>query len=453
MDGAGDRRFDLMEKDETIFIDDALAVMGVVDPPQPGDKIAPVTLTATSTLHVAGSLMFSNSVGRFASRYYEIPVDAAVNNVQVQFSATGLTGGLCQIVLIDEDMNLRNVYRSDAISYTKQFANLIAGKHLLKIVLVASGTDASGSFTIGVSAVSAAPNVMVTRWNSQLGNEYEIDSRLWSWTWVSPDIWVDNDGDGNADGDVFFNQNNQLFIRLHNQGNADASGISVEFYYQDGSGGLSSGAWMPVVDTGATTQTLTGLSLMAGTSNQWSVNWSPSPSGSSHHFCVRAIVTVPGDPNTDNKRVLSNFGNVHVQYGGFGNLILVRRNVFDVQKNVKLAIVPRLPPELKVANIDLLGKADVQLAPGEMVRDSIRVQHRPGARKPIPPITEHIKERRACTPVIVRTTPDPSGHYPLDRKALPPGLAGKPMITLVHLADGIPLGGMTYMLTVDKKEE
>jgi hypothetical protein len=446
--GAGDRRFNFLEDRETIFIDNALAAMGVTDPPQPGDKLAPVTLAGTGTLGAAGSVLFSNSLVAFGSRFYEVQIDPAVTSVRVQYSASGLVNGLFQIALIDEDSNLRNVYRSDRASYGKQFANLLGGKRLSKVVLIASGTDTGGSFMLGVTAETAASNVMVTKWNSIVRNEYELDSRNWAWTWVSPDVWVDNDGDGMADGEVFFNYDNQLFIRLHNEGNADAAGINVAFYYQDGSGGLSPGAWLPVQDMGGVTQALSGLSLAAGTSNQWSVNWSPNPSGSSHHFCIRAVVTVPGDPNTDNKRVLSNFGNVDVRFGGFGKLTLVRRNLAAIAQKVRLTIVPHLPPGLVVSTPDLRAKAIVHLEPGAAVYDSIRVQHTPAARKPIAEVKPIVKQH-ACGFVNVQTAPDPRGDYPIDPRALPPGLAGKPMITLVHSVDGHPQGGMTFMITVD----
>jgi hypothetical protein len=244
-----------------------------------------------------------------------------------------------------------------------------------------------------------------------------------------------------------------LFIRLHNQGNANASGISVDFYYQDGSGGLSPGAWLPVQNLGGITQSLTGLTLAAGTDNQWSVDWSPNPSGTSHHFCVRAIVTVPSDPNTDNKRVLSNFGNVHVTPGGFVDLGFLRRNLnVQIPQHIQLSIVPRLTPGLEVALRDIQElQADPLLAPGEVRQDAIRLLHRRHAHKPSP----HVEPETPHDPCTERLTkqhlePDPRGHYPADPRTVPPGVAGKPLITLVHSVQGIPQGGITFMVTVDE---
>ena len=45
-----------------------------------------------------------------------------------------------------------------------------------------------------------------------------ISVSLLGWTWVSPDIWVDNDDNGVADRVVWFDVDNKLDIRLAQQG-------------------------------------------------------------------------------------------------------------------------------------------------------------------------------------------------------------------------------------------
>src|SRR5690606_22699186 len=118
-----------------------------------------------------------------------------------------------------------------------------------------------GNYSISVNPAPPSPDVMVTRWNTRRRKEYEIDSSQWSWTWVSPDVWVDNDGDGSADDVVHLNQDNRLCVQLHNKGNADASGVAVDFFYQDAAGTLSPTGWLPVEDPSGVVQALTGLSL------------------------------------------------------------------------------------------------------------------------------------------------------------------------------------------------
>jgi hypothetical protein len=446
-----DRRFDFMEGQETIYMDEVIA-----EAPQPGDKLASVALAGTGTLTPTASVAFSSTVSRFSSRYYEVIVDPAVTSVQVQYASSGITSGLVQIAAIDEDGHVREIYRRDTPTYTKQFANLRDGKRLVKIMIAVSGASSSGSFSLSVNAVAAAPDVMVTRWHSLPQTEYEIDSRNWAWTWVSPDVWVDNDGDGVADGAIFFNFDNQLHIQLHNKGNANATGIGVSLWYQDASGGLSPTGWLPVQDTGGTTQMLTGLTLAAGATNDWVVNWSPAPSGMSHHFCIKAVVTIPGDPNTDNKRVLSNFGNVQVRFGHFIDIDLIRRNIDELHaRDVKVEVVPRLRPGLEVARLDLLEQAVVRLAPGEERQETIRVLHRPlenvYRHKPV----EVMREDDGCGELPrLDLTPDPLGQYAIDERTLPPGLSSEKhsFVTVVQTVDGLPQGGATFLVELEDEE-
>jgi hypothetical protein len=443
-----DSRFDFMEDEQNIFIDDVIATVVPGSPLQA--TLASVTLTGTGNVTTGASASFSSTLDRFASRYYEVTVDPSVTNVQLQFTAgAGLTSSVFQAVLIDATGAVREIYRTDASSYTKRFPNTVGGVGLQKITIVATAAASAGPFTVAASSAAAAPDVMVTRWHTVMKREYEIDSRNWAWTWVSPDIFVDNDLDGVADGEVFFNFDNKLHIRLHNKGNQAAAGIGVEFWYQDASGGLSS-SWLPVVNTAGVTQTLSGLSLAAGASQTFAVDWSPAPSGASQHFCVRAIVSVPGDPNTDNKRVLSNFGNVKVKFRGFYDLKLWRRNPdLERARRIRVVAVPRGIPGLEIAARDLAVSSTV-LPPGAEQLDTLRLSYWPPSRQPTEPVQIGHTRKDDCPchePVRwPRTGPDPKGDYPVDPRTLPPGVAGRPMVTIVHLADGIPLGGVTFVV-------
>ncbi|HRI58854.1 MAG TPA: hypothetical protein PK228_04000, partial [Saprospiraceae bacterium] len=454
-----DRRFDFMEDEENIHIDDVInAMLGT--PLQ--TSLASVARTP-GTVTTSAAAAFASTIVRFASRYYEITVDALVVSVEARFTTGGgLSSCIFQLILINDDGTVRDIYRTDRTSYTKQFPNLRDGKRLSKVLAVVTGAASSGNFNLTVGPAAAAPDVMVTRWHSVMKNEYEINSLNWAWTWVSPDIWVDNDLDGLADGTVFFNFDNKLHIRLHNKGNANAAGISVDFWYQDASGGLSNAGWLPVQDLAGITQSLGGLSLAAGATQDWSVDWSPVPSGASHHFCIRAVVTVPGDPNTDNKRVLSNFGNVVVLFapGKFIDIELLRRNIdLDRPRVIELAVVPRLTPGLEIAKRDLINQKIRLLQPGEAVKDTLRLSY-----WPVKADTQHTHvatskhpEESPCpchsAAQSLKTRPDVNGHYPVDPRTLPPGVAGKPMVTIVHLADGIPVGGVTLMVTLQKEEK
>lgn len=441
-----DSRFDFIEDEENIHIDNVIG--GVADI----TSMPSVTVTSTMNLTNAGSSSAITQIGTvndLASRYYELNIDPAVTNVQVEFIANaGFNSHVFQIVQVDEDGNVRDIHRTDKSSYTKTITNERGGKKLDRLVVVVSGGEDSGGFIINFNAVAPSPDVMVTRWHSAMKREYEINSKNWAWTWVSPDIWVDNDENGVADSEVFFNFNNKLNIRLHNKGNAEANNIQVSLFYQNAAGGLSNAAWLPVRNTMGDIQTLTGLSLPAGNSSNWSVDWSPLPDGVSNHFCIRAVVTVPGDPNTDNKRVLSNFGNVKSRSPYF-DLTLLRRNTLDLISPVVMKIIPRLPNYYQISQYDVKRLEVINMKPAEVLLDEIRIYKGSNEREIHKHEDEHLEElhQQGVLNPCLKTQPDLQGDYKTLAEALPPGVAGRPMVTVVHEVDGIPLGGVTFLLS------
>ncbi len=445
-----DRRFDFIEDEENIHIDNVLGGA-------PADITSMPSVVITSTVNLtdsgAGSSQtFVGNVNELASRYYVVNVDNAVTNVKIEFSADpGFTSLLFQIAQIDEDGNLRDIHRTDSSWYTKRITNEQDGKKLDRLLIVVSGCETTGSFTIDVDSDTPAPDVMVTRWHSLMKREYEIDSRNYAWTWVSPDIWVDNDNNGIADSEVFFNFNNKLNIRLHNKGNTQANGIEVLFYYQSAAGGLSDAAWLPVRNNNGVIQMLTGLSLAPGTSNNWSVDWSPIPDGSSNHFCIRAIVTAPGDFNIDNKRVLSNFGNVKSMFPYF-DLRLIRRNILPHRSPIQLKVIPRLPSNYSISQFDLKREEKITLHPGEVHLDEIRI-NKATTNTYLVHQDKHL-EKLSHLGVLNRRLemkPNLRGEYKTPAEALPPGVAGRPMVTVVHEVDGLAIGGMTFLLSAGEE--
>ena len=184
---------------------------------------------------------------------------------------------------------------------------------LREILVVVANRDQPGPHVLSVEAVSAVPLVTSTRWNTRAGNSYEIDSTGWSWTWISPDLMVDTDNDESADADVFFGQNNRLKLRLRNRGDTPANGVTVEFWYQKAAPHLSPTAWLPVANADGVVQgPVSVAALPPGSANIWAeVDWAPVDDGTGYpHWCVKARITAPDDPNTDDKIVLSNFSNV-----------------------------------------------------------------------------------------------------------------------------------------------
>ena len=160
-----DRRFDFMEDEQNIYIDELINALFPSNPLV--STMASVVLAGTGTVTTSNSVSFSGSVDTFAHRYYEVTIDAAVNNIDVQFTASGgLSRSIFQIALIDEDWAVRDIHRTDTATYSKRLTSLRDGKKLSKIALVVSGANSSGSFSLSASSAAPAPDVMVTRWHS-----------------------------------------------------------------------------------------------------------------------------------------------------------------------------------------------------------------------------------------------------------------------------------------------
>lgn len=429
-----DRRFDFMEDEEDTVWDSLFLGSDMVG------TLGTVALTEAATLSPGGAITLSagagGSVSPFAARFYKVDVDPGVDTLRVSFSAgAGFAQPLVQVALIEAGNTVRDILRTDHATWERTIANAQAGTNLDHVVIIVAGTETGGPFTLNVTEAAAAPDVTVTRWHHVVGRHYEIDPFGWSWTWVSPDVWVDNNGDGLADSEVFFNQNNRLYIRLHNQGHANAMGINVQLWYQNAAGGLSDMAWLPVENADGVAQAITGVGLAAGATDQWAVDWAPVPMGTSHHFCIRAVVTVPGDPNADNKRCLSNFGNV-ITAAPYIDLPLMRR-AHGLFRDVRVEVIPRTHGRWAVSAADLRHANQATFQRGEKVVDTFRLRK-------LERLTQHTAGRMKSPAREMR--PDPFGHYPTDPRALPPGLEGMPMVTITHVVNGRAVGGFTWVI-------
>jgi hypothetical protein len=285
---------------------------------------------------------------------------------------------------------------------------------------------------------------MITRWNTKVGTEYEVDPRGWAWAWVSPDIMVDTDNDLLEDGSVFFGQNNKLKVRLRNRGNAAASNIQVDLWYQKATPFLTTAGWIPVQNAAGVTQQLSGLSLAVGADGWFAADWAPVDDGTHHsHWCVKARVTVAGDPNTDNKMAFRNFDNVAV--GGPDTTIQTLIRFVDWTEGDRLQVIPRGPKAtLVVTNQGIFPKA---LPHG---CDPQAYEARTIHGVPLDLVFAELRVEPSDLPAwdgAVTSDPETSGaYYPIDPATLPPGVDPAEVVAVAHLRDGRPFGGVSYRL-------
>ncbi|HBH01132.1 MAG TPA: hypothetical protein DDZ42_04285, partial [Candidatus Rokubacteria bacterium] len=401
---------------------------------------------ADDLLIAQGASIPRNVVGHpvWAARYYRVrPTGTpAPRLARITFNATGtMTDPLVQIVRLAPGLTIVDVHRSDRQTWSKTID--LSGLDSL-VVIVASRATA-GDFNIQFDEVAAAADTMVTRWNSRVGTEYETDPRGWTWTWVSPDVMVDNDNDGVADTQVFFGQDNKLKVRLRNRGNQAAANLQLDFWYQKATPYLSATAWMPLQDAAGVTQQITGAALAAGAEQWFEVNWAPVDDGTHHeHWCVKVKVTAPGEPNIDNKLVLSNFGHVVAADPDVRMLLrlpalFARSEIWPIPRGPRWTI--HLPPH--IASL-VTGRPRPRFGcdhTNAHAATSRPVRIRAGEVK------SKVWDGKLRTP-----TPAPGIHYPVDANTLPPGVKSEDLVTVAHVVDGEVVGGVTYSIGPRRKQ-
>ena len=168
---------------------------------------------------------------------------------------------------------------------------------------------------------------------TEQGKEYHVDSRNWAWTWVSPDLWFEH-----ADAPGSF----EVHVRLRNNGNADAQGISVDLEYRPGNTIDGVNEWFQLRDESQNLQRVLNANLAMHSSNEWILNWKPERESVDGTYSLRARVVAPGDPNLDDKSAVSTMG---IQM--FGDQAFV--DVLVSHSRTKHTFVPRLTEGSHVA--------------------------------------------------------------------------------------------------------
>ncbi|MBK9425799.1 MAG: hypothetical protein IPN54_17060 [Bacteroidetes bacterium] len=404
--------------------------------------------TADSLVVAQGGSFSRNRIGHkpYSAYYYEVRPSTvtAPRMIRIDFTVSaGMTDPIIQIVRLGAGDSIVDIHKSDKTSYSKT----INMQGLSRLIVVVGSREISGDYSLNITEVASASDVMVTRWNSRVGNEYEVDPKGWAWTWVSPDIMVDTNDDGLEDAEVFFGINNKLKVRLRNRGNTVATNIQINFWYQKATPYLTTAGWLPVQNLANITQQITGETLNESEEKWISVDWCPDNDGTDHnHWCVKVQVIVAGDPNTDNKMAFRNFNNVTVNSDGdikqFAGLLRnLKFKIFD-----EVQIIPRGTK----FNLELLNAKDI-LKPKHNEKHFCNCE--------VPSVLELPDDLafgifKVITQMNVkkwdnRITSKPNDtefYYPVDERTLPPGVNAKDLVTLTHEVNGNIVGGVTYRL-------
>lgn len=426
----------------------------------------------------------------WAAHYHVFNIVDDVRNVRIDFARhSEFDAPLVQIFLITQNNKLQDLVRFD-----NNFTKTVNTIGLRSVVVAVAARDVEGNYTLRAESTDPVSDVMITRWNSERGKEHESDPTGWSWHWVSPDVWVDNDDDGEGNNEAHFEWknplggSNHLYVRLRNKGTARAENVSVRFYYQDASTGLTDSTWLPVIESeDGTISQLTGLTLEPGEEMIQFVNWwLPRPSGSdeeiSKHFCIKAIVESPNDINIDNKMALSNFCVIEAPPDSADDQLSFDCRVwaewfppFQTHRRLpgprifEFYVIPRNEVAIDLNRSDYMSIRRMEIQdllsgePGRASRESDFIQTNRTPVSKLQPVSKlyHIrfsqredsKKRTTKAPRFpvenampmidseIATTPSQ-----INPDTLPPGVADLPMITIIQVQDGQVVGGITYAI-------
>ncbi len=434
-----DERFDYMEDD---------------DPPGNVASLnaySPVVSAGNAITLAQGSAVTKNVIGHkpYAAVYYEITPSAAnaPRMLRVNFTASGgMSDPIVQIVRIGAGNVLVDIHRSDKTTYSKT----INMSSLTRVLVIVGSKENGGNFTLHIDEVVAASDVMVTRWNSLVSTEYEVNPKGWSWTWISPDIMVDTNDDLMDDTSVYFGRNNKLKVRLRNRGNAAANNIHIDFWYQKATPFLTSAGWIPVQNLAGVTQSLNGLTLAPGLEQWFAVDWCPVDDGTHQdHWCVKVLVTCASDPNGDNKMAFRNFANVRVSSPDTDIRALIRYFSWTVRD--KLLVVSRnYRWTFELQNPEVFRKSVAEAAVCECNARHITLGF---------PLDMRMANFRLVKSRLRewdgKVTSEPTAahaFYGVDERTLPPGVKSNEIVTLAHVRDGRTFGGISYRVSGMEKE-
>jgi hypothetical protein len=420
----GDRRFDYAEDAEPIAEPWRTHDPGTINPTRLGDLlVSPIDIRPGDAL--------SERQPPWSARYFRFDAarsSAAMLRVSVSAGEGSDTPPLLQILRLGQGSRIVDIHRTDRATYSKviplSYEDPETGeaRSIESVVVIAGTRDSAGSYSLELSEVPSSPDVMITRWSSRAGTEYEVDPSAWAWTWISPDIALD---EGDTAG------TKKLSARIRNRGNAQATDISIKFWYQKATAYLDPTAW-----------TLAGAiespSLDAGATEWLSMDWAPPAGGV--QWSIKVEVSVGNDPNDDNKIALSNIA--RLKAGDPKAVMVVRAGRTPVRH--ELRVVPRGPASTLTAQLPaaLAGAAPA----GALPASSALVLPQPSVTHAVPIKIKTLGSLRPADPEERLPQPDAGCYYPVDPATLPPRIDPEHLVTVVHLVDGVAVGGITYSI-------
>lgn len=239
---------------------------------------------------------------------------------------------------------------------------------------------------------AALPDPSIRNWGSPPGSPPP---------WQTPDIWVDNDGDGsvNEPSEPARGISNRLFARIRNLGSTSISNVNVRFAF------APYGLWAPgsladFKEIGVVTvPTLGAMGTADGEKTvelEWNLSnlsednggaWGGHTVGEFDHFCVLVTLTAAGDSNSSNNIAQNNFFSVPIEAGLTQSLKFLVANPKDQQAVAEMIV--RGMPENWRAQVEGLEVGGRTILKAKEVRLVTLVFTPPKERDPEKPMAAH----------------------------------------------------------------
>jgi hypothetical protein len=205
---------------------------------------------------------------------------------------------------------------------------------------------------LSAAPAAALPDPSIRNWGSPPGSPPP---------WQTPDIWVDNDGDGsvNEPAEPARGISNRLFAKIRNLGSTSITNVNVRFAF------APYGLWAPgsladFKEIGVVTVPTLGAMGSADAEKtielEWDLSnlsednggaWGGHTVGEFDHFCVLVTLTAAGDSNTANNIAQNNFFSVPIEAGLAQSLKFLVANPKNQQAAAEM-IVRGLPENWRV---------------------------------------------------------------------------------------------------------
>lgn len=390
----------------------------------------------------------------------------------VKFNYRAAGNPIFQVLVIGPNNELLDVLRSDKTN----LSHVVPVRGATKLLLAIASREQAVDADLTLSEGEAAAAVMITPANCIAGTTLEVDPRKHAWTWLSPDVMVDNDGDGLADSLNPPGKDNRLRIRLRNRGNHRAVDLSLRLRCQPAAPVPDEGAWVPVCDAFGQPQELTGIEVEAHGEVWVTAKWAPEPGGQATQadsWFVRVELRAKADaPSTEPETtafaavssVPSSAGSARGAEGNIGSTqpALAMSAVLEPGSPARTGVAPN-PPLFK-PNEQTFGPPVTAQLPRRRVVDDPNVLHlivrRAGARRKTELVMSTPGSSVGLAPSPLMNDPSidverielrrsaQARKIPVDVRSLPPGMNPENLVTATQLEDGRAVGGVSFLLGV-----